>query len=133
MAWGGADEQRKEIEASNTNAKDWHDEAMKTVEKTVEEYWNNCRDSIAGDVDQQYSCSNHDSLHPLESKYDRHHCQLLEKTAIQVNTGRWKEELQRYLTEIPSDVSKETNIIAWWAVHVSFNFICLSFHSQIHY
>ena len=41
MAWGGADEQRKEIEAGNTNAKDWHDEAMKTVEKTVEEYWNN--------------------------------------------------------------------------------------------
>ena len=73
MAWGGADEQRKEIEAGNMNAKDWHDEAMKMVEKTVEEYWNNCRDSIAGDIDQQYSCSNHDSSHPLESEYD-HHC-----------------------------------------------------------
>ncbi|KIM61212.1 hypothetical protein SCLCIDRAFT_26022 [Scleroderma citrinum Foug A] len=113
MAWGGADEQRKEIEAGNMNAKDWHDEAMKMVEKTVKEYWNNCRDSIAGDVDQQYSRSNHDSSHPLKSEYDRHCRQLLEKTAIQVNTGRWKEEFRHYLTEIPSDVSKETNIIAW--------------------
>ncbi|KIM57744.1 hypothetical protein SCLCIDRAFT_129691 [Scleroderma citrinum Foug A] len=105
------------------NAKDWHDEALKTVEKTVKEYWNNCRDLIAGNVNQQYSCSNHNSSHPLKSEYDHHHCQLLEKMAIQVNTSRWKEELCCYLTEIPSDVSKETNIIVWWAVHVSFNFI----------
>ncbi|KAF9228572.1 hypothetical protein BS17DRAFT_655048, partial [Gyrodon lividus] len=39
MAWGGPEEQRKEQAAGNPNAKDWHDEALKTLEKTVEEYW----------------------------------------------------------------------------------------------
>ena len=47
MAWGGADEQKKEVAAGNANAKDWHDEALKMVQKTVEEYWNECKGSNA--------------------------------------------------------------------------------------
>ena len=40
MAWGGAEEQRREHEAGNPNVKDWCNEALKTVEQTMEEYWN---------------------------------------------------------------------------------------------
>lgn len=124
MAWGSADEQRKEIEAGNVNAKDWHNEALKTVEKTAEEYWDNCKELITGDVNQQHSRSNNnDTSHPLESEYDRHCRQLLEKMAIQVNTSRWKEELRCYLTDIPSDVSKETDIVGWWVVFVFIFFV----------
>jgi hypothetical protein len=35
MAWGGADEQAKEITAGNLYAKNWQDEAKKIVEATV--------------------------------------------------------------------------------------------------
>ncbi|OAX34207.1 hypothetical protein K503DRAFT_645125, partial [Rhizopogon vinicolor AM-OR11-026] len=36
MSWGSPEEQAKE---RNQNAKDWHDEALKVVEKMMEEYW----------------------------------------------------------------------------------------------
>ncbi|KAF8495240.1 hypothetical protein F5888DRAFT_1616033, partial [Russula emetica] len=35
MAWGGAEEQAEEIQAGNMNAKNWQDEAQKTLETTV--------------------------------------------------------------------------------------------------
>ena len=38
MAWGGTEEQRLEHKAGNPNAKDWHDEATKIIEKTMSEY-----------------------------------------------------------------------------------------------
>jgi hypothetical protein len=34
-AWGGAEEQAKEREAGNRNAKNWYDEALKVVEDVV--------------------------------------------------------------------------------------------------
>ena len=37
MVWGGTEEQRKEHKADNPNAKDWHDEATKVIEKTMNE------------------------------------------------------------------------------------------------
>ncbi|KAG1719713.1 hypothetical protein EDB19DRAFT_1647826, partial [Suillus lakei] len=39
MAWGGPEEQAKERDAGNPNAKNWHDKALKVVETTMEEYW----------------------------------------------------------------------------------------------
>ena len=39
MAWGSPEEQLKEQEAGNLHVKDWHDEALKVVEKTMAEYW----------------------------------------------------------------------------------------------
>lgn len=125
MAWGGANEQRKDIEAGNTDAKDWCDEALKTVEKTVEQYWNDSKDLITGDNNQQCSHSNNNnSSCPLESEYDHHHCQLLEKTTMQVSCSRWKEELHRYLTDMSCDVSKDTDIIGWWVVCFFSVFLC---------
>ena len=35
LQWGGPEEQAAEIEAGNWDAKDWHDEAKKIVERTV--------------------------------------------------------------------------------------------------
>ena len=35
LLWGGPEEQAAEIEAGNLDAKDWHDEAKKIVERTV--------------------------------------------------------------------------------------------------
>jgi hypothetical protein len=35
MSWGGAEEQKKECEEGNLNAKNWQDEALKVVEKMV--------------------------------------------------------------------------------------------------
>ena len=110
MAWGGADEQ-KEVAAGNANTKDWYDKALKMVQKMVEEYWNKCKGSNAPTITQA-SCSNNDSTHcPLESKYNRHCHHALEQTAMQVSSGGWKEELYHYLTNMPSDVFKDTDII----------------------
>ncbi|KAG1735306.1 uncharacterized protein EDB91DRAFT_1056392, partial [Suillus paluster] len=35
MAWGSPEEQAKELAAGNLNAKNWYDEALKIVEKTI--------------------------------------------------------------------------------------------------
>jgi hypothetical protein len=35
MAWGGAEDQAREIRGGNKNAKNWQDEAKKIVEATV--------------------------------------------------------------------------------------------------
>ncbi|KIM52087.1 hypothetical protein SCLCIDRAFT_32920 [Scleroderma citrinum Foug A] len=49
MAWGGAEEQRREQEVGNQHTKNWYDEAIKVVEGTMEEYWNaNLIDTFAG-------------------------------------------------------------------------------------
>ena len=127
MVWGGADEQ-KEVAAGNANAKDWHDEVLKMVQKTVEEYWSECKGSNAPTVTQA-SCSNNDSTHhPLESEYDHHRRHALEQMAMQVSSGGWKEELRHYLTDMPSDVFKDTDIIVWWTVSVFI--LLISLHSQ---
>lgn len=38
MAWGGHKEQQRKHLAGNLNAKNWHDEALKVVETTMEDY-----------------------------------------------------------------------------------------------
>jgi hypothetical protein len=45
MTWGGHKEQEHEHMASNLNAKDWHDEALKVVETTMKDYWKTCPSS----------------------------------------------------------------------------------------
>ena len=118
MAWGGAEEQKKEHEAGNLNAKDWHDEARQILEATLEDYWMNNNmaandDKALGAVDVHSKPS---ANHPLESDYDRHRRSLIQHTAMRADSGGWKEELHRYLNDLPSDVSKNTDVISWWAV-----------------
>jgi len=115
MAWGGAEEERMEHEAGNLNAKDWYDEALQIVQQVMEEYWDQQveESNSAGKIPTATQVSNR---HPLESEYDRHRRQLLRSQAMHANSGGWKEELRRYLHDMSADVSKKTDIIAWWAV-----------------
>ena len=112
MVWGGLEEQRREQEAGNPNAKNWCDEALKTVEKTMEEYWNS-------DIDAPARTSNTSAIlkdnNTLESKFDRHHHLLLTQCTNSGAEG-WATELHCYLGDLPADVTKETNIVDWWAV-----------------
>ena len=122
MAWGGAEEQKREQEAGNALAKNWCDEALKVVEKMLEEYWNSSSiDTSAGTTTNTVVSS---TLEPddngtLESEFDRHRRLLLVQSAGSIAEG-WATELRRYLGDLPADVNKETNIVDWWAVSTYF-------------
>jgi hypothetical protein len=45
--------------------------------------------------------------------YDRHRNQLLTEGS---RNESWRSELNRYLSDVPADVTKETDIVAWWGV-----------------
>ena len=119
MAWGGAEEEKREHEAGNLDAKDWHDEALQIVQQTMEEYRNQqVKDgNDAGKIPTARQVGNR---HQLESEYDHHHRQLLWSQALHANSGGWKEELRWYLHDMPANVTKNTDIIAWWAVSTLF-------------
>jgi hypothetical protein len=116
MAWGGPEEQRKEHAAGNPNAKDWCDEALKIVEKTMEEYWEkrstnpSMRPAAALEKDT-------DDSDTLESEFDRHRRMLLSQSGGS-DAGGWAAELRRYLGDLPVDVTKDTDIVVWWAVSI---------------
>ena len=118
MAWGGPEEQKRECEAGNPNAKDWHDEARRIVERTMEEYWD--ARPMMNETRTSDQLPNQDSSQRvLESEYDHHHHKLAVETAMSTDNGGWKAELRYYLNDIPLDVSKDTDIVVWWAVWLS--------------
>ena len=51
----------------------------------------------------------------LELEYDRHHCRLIEQANHDTSMG-WANELHRYLTELPNNVSKDMDVMSWWSV-----------------
>lgn len=55
------------------------------------------------------------SARSVESDYDRCQRHLLQQS-VHANNGGWKEELRRYLNDIPPDVNKDLDIVSWWAV-----------------
>ncbi|KIM62812.1 hypothetical protein SCLCIDRAFT_118580 [Scleroderma citrinum Foug A] len=119
MAWGGAEEQKREQEAGNALAKNWCDEALKVIEKTLEEYWNSSSINTSAGATTNTVVSSMlepDDNSTLESEFDRHHRQLLVQSAGSRAEG-WAMELRRYLGDLPADVNKETNIVDWWAKH----------------
>lgn len=125
MAWGSAEEQKLEREAGNPNAKDWHDEAMKIVEETMTEYWEQMKPLTTSKPPA--NSPNEHSKCPLKSDFDHLCWEHLLQATVQTDNGGWKLELRCYLTDIPKDVSKEMDIIAWWAVCVShIFFLCCS-------
>lgn len=134
MAWGGAEEQQKEREAGNPNAKDWYDEATKTVEKTMADYWDQTKPSTTiTKLAASLSLNDQTSKHPLESEFDRHRREYLQQASVRSDSGGWKTELRRYLNDIPTEVSKETNIVTWWAVwHISYISILVLKSFQTH-
>ncbi|KIM58417.1 hypothetical protein SCLCIDRAFT_128274, partial [Scleroderma citrinum Foug A] len=112
---GSAEEQKLECEAGNPNAKDWHDEAMKIVEETMTEYWEQMKPSTTSKPPA--NSPNEHSKRPLESDFDRLRQEHLLQATVRTDNGGWKPELWRYLTDIPKDISKEMDIVAWWAAH----------------
>lgn len=118
MAWGGPEEQRQEQRAGNPNAKDWHDEALKILEHTMEDYWNDSEEpsNQRGSARSATATSPQSTANTtLESEFDRHRRSLIEQNSYS-DGGGWKAELRRYLSDLP-DVSKDTDIIEWWGTH----------------
>ncbi|KIK91632.1 hypothetical protein PAXRUDRAFT_149084 [Paxillus rubicundulus Ve08.2h10] len=121
MAWGGPEEQEKEIAGGNPNVKNWYDEALKMVENTVQEYW---KDGEASNGDRTtnvavaLSASRNPAPEMLESEYDHHQRLLLEQASRKPDLG-WSAELHCYLNDLPDGVSKDMNIVEWWLKHCS--------------
>jgi hypothetical protein len=126
MAWGGPEEQAKERAAGNRNAKDWHDEALRVVEKTMEEYWNLHKQRPASSGTGDTMTTNPDGDSTVESEYDRHRRMLVQQAIYEHNAG-WAAELRRYLKDMPEDVTKDTDIVQWWSVSLFSIFTILFF------
>jgi len=113
MAWGGLEEQAAEKASRNRNVKDWHDEALKVVERTMEEYWQKQQKALMPQERMLASHSNNgDDLSP-KSAFD-----LLRQSLITHDGDEgWAAELHRYLKDMPADVTRDTDILEWWSVH----------------
>jgi hypothetical protein len=111
MAWGGEEEQQQEIAAGNPDAKNWQKEAERIVENTMEAYYRNDPTPAAS---QASTLCTEPQDGDLPDEYDRHREQLLSRT---LRREGWRTELARYLTDIPDDVTKDMDIVAWWGVH----------------
>jgi hypothetical protein len=123
MAWGSSEEQELKRSAGNPNAVDWHDEALKIVEKTMQDY---SKPAPAGATTHPSSpgpinlnASTLATPETLGSEFDRHRCTLVEKAAYEQHSG-WVAELCQYLNDISDNVSKDSDIIQWWSVSHSF-------------
>ena len=46
------------------------------------------------------------------SEFDRHRLQLI----LHGNDEEWESELRRYLSDVPADVTRDTDIVKWWQV-----------------
>lgn len=67
MAWGGTEEQAQEIVKGNHFSKNWHDEALKVIESTMQEYWQeieNAHSNINGTMDTQMSLASNETTVP---------------------------------------------------------------------
>jgi hypothetical protein len=86
------------------------------------EYWTNRAQYELPDPPAPPS-SPSDSDRQLEdsflSEYDRHRLLLVTKGVDE----EWQLELRRYLQDMSSDVTRDTDIIIWWSVsHIAFIF-----------
>jgi hypothetical protein len=118
VAWGGPEEQAAEIAAGNPNAKNWQGEALKIVERTMVEYWAMRFTTVA---QNQHTAPNLDDDNvPVETTDLRddfyHHRKQLLKHAMTGGGGGWQAELRHYLKDIPNNVTREMDIVEWWAV-----------------
>jgi len=81
----------------------------------VAEYWNNhLWATRANDPNGSPSptASLQEGSESLLSKYDQHCLMLISEEVDE----EWAAELQRYLKEVPADITWETDIIKWWLV-----------------
>ena len=120
MAWGGPEEQRRDREAGNMDAKDWYDEALKIVERTMEEYWQPEpeSDTEPSSADETTAKPKPKRNNTLRSEFD-HHRQMLVEQSRQRDSGGWAAELRRYLSDLPPNVTRKTDVVTWWAVRLA--------------
>jgi hypothetical protein len=116
MAWGGAAEQAEERTAGNPHAKNWQDEALKVVEQTMEQYWNNRAEAAAAGA-LSASDNTDNSVDDIGNEFDQHRKKLASQ-ALAVTDNGWEAELCRYLKDIPPDVTCDTDIVDWWGVSI---------------
>jgi hypothetical protein len=105
LAWGGAEEQEEDRIAGNPDTKNWQDEAQKTLERTMQEYWTS-RPRAELETAITHTPSQSGSF---LSKFDRHRLSL-----VAGDDEEWPAELCRYLKEMPADVTRDTDIVNWW-------------------
>ncbi|KIJ09800.1 hypothetical protein PAXINDRAFT_17133 [Paxillus involutus ATCC 200175] len=93
----------------------------------MQEYWNH--DTVQADINEHsrnivhhtdaIPTSTSTSTHKndtLESEFDRHRRELI-KRRWDKDGNSWKAELCCYLSDLPIDVSKDTDIVKWWGEH----------------
>ena len=80
MAWGGPAEQRRDREVGNREAKDCYDEALKIVEKPMEEYWQPPESDAESEIDDHTARATKRNTRWLESEFDRHRRMLIEQS-----------------------------------------------------
>ena len=122
MAWGGPEEQKKEHEAGNPHAMDWHDEALKIGENTLVEYWTVPVQPSQGCLPATLLNDASTSAEvTLESQYDCHCHELIKQSMKDSNSGGWATELRHYLNDIPVDVVRDMDVVEWWGVRFLFH------------
>jgi hypothetical protein len=57
-------------------------------------------------------------------EFDCHRKQLVSGV---IGDGGWRSELAHYLSDIPKDITKDTDIVGWWGVRVHCHFIFANF------
>jgi len=129
IAWGGAEEQEQQQAAGDPNAKNWHDKALKIIENAMRDYWKEAQEeSHCQLVTHEQSTSASQSSPTtgsatLDSTFDRHRRELLEKAARENSALLgWATELCRYLSVVIEGALKDMDIIAWWAVSITMLF-----------
>ena len=119
MAWGGAKEKRKELEAGNAFVKDWHDEALKIIKAMMQDYWEE-PDQQPAPTSALFNGPGLDDNETLKSEFDHHHHHLIQQLTS-LNSDGCAAELHCYLSDQPLDVLKDMDIIGWWSVHCLFH------------
>ena len=92
------------------NVKNWHDVALKIVEDMMQAFWKE-RPELGTWPNSVGMSEKGCRTNTLASEYDQHCCALIKKSSL-----GWSAELCLYLSEIVEDVTRDTDIIAWWAV-----------------
>jgi hypothetical protein len=78
----------------------------------MEQYWKS-RPTAPPIVLTEDPQPSHDSI---LSDFDRHRLTLLSNRD---EDEGWQSEMRRYLKDLPTDVTKDTDIVKWWQVCVS--------------
>jgi hypothetical protein len=59
----------------------------------------------------------------IVSEFDQHRLSLVSKEQEE----GWQAEICWYLKDLPANVTKDSDVVAWWQVHVSHVFIFLCY------